>query len=80
LAEISTLFLARLRFSLRRIPSFVEAPRKNSSVVSRSPVPQTVERVGRYRDAGVQLFIRSIYKNDMETQELLATEVMPHFA
>ena len=43
-------------------------------------MPQTVERVGRYRDAGVQLFIRSIYKNDMETQELLATEVMPHFA
>jgi F420-dependent oxidoreductase-like protein len=43
-------------------------------------VPQTVELVGRYRDAGVQLFISSIYKNDTETQELLATEVMPHFA
>jgi hypothetical protein len=28
----------------------------------------------------VQLFIGSIYQNDTETQELLATEVMPHFA
>jgi hypothetical protein len=42
--------------------------------------PQAVEVVGRCRDVGVQLFISSIYKNDAETQELLATEVMPHFA
>jgi hypothetical protein len=59
---------------------FVEAPRKNSRVVSRSTVPQTVGLGGRYRDAGVQLFLGSIYKNDTETPELLATEVMPHFA
>ena len=43
-------------------------------------VPQAVDLVGRYRDVGVQLFICSIYKNDSETQELLATEVMPRFA
>ena len=43
-------------------------------------VPQAVELVGRYRDVGVQLFITGIYKNDPETLELLATEVMPHFA
>ncbi len=36
--------------------------------------------MGRHHDVGVQLFIGSIYKNDAETQELLATEVMPHFA
>ena len=35
---------------------------------------------GKYRDAGVQLFITSIAKNDVETQELLASEVMPHLA
>jgi len=43
-------------------------------------VPQAVALVGRYRDVGVQLFITGIYKNDPETLELLATEVMPHFA
>ena len=35
---------------------------------------------GKYRDAGVQLCITSIAKNDIETQELLAAEVMPHLA
>jgi hypothetical protein len=44
------------------------------------PVLRAVEGVSRYRDVGVQLFIGSIYQNDTETQELLATEVMPHFA
>lgn len=43
-------------------------------------VAQAVDLVGRYRDAGVQLFLTSIYRNDGETQELLATEVMPRFA
>ena len=43
-------------------------------------VPQAVDLVGRYRDVGVQLVICSFYKNDAETQELLATEVMLSFA
>ena len=42
-------------------------------------VPQTVDLVGRFQDAGVQMFICSIVKNDRETLELLASEVMPHF-
>ncbi len=36
--------------------------------------------VGRYRDAGVQLLISSAMKNDAETHELLASDVIPHFA
>ena len=36
--------------------------------------------VQRYREAGVQLFICSAFKNDMETLELLASDVMPQFA
>jgi F420-dependent oxidoreductase-like protein len=40
---------------------------------------QAVELIGRYRDVGVQLFIFSTVKNDAETLELLASEVMPHF-
>ena len=43
-------------------------------------VAEVVDLVGRYQDAGVQLLISSTYKNDVETLELLASEVMPHFA
>ncbi len=40
---------------------------------------QAVELVGRYQDVGVQTFICSLFKNDRESIELLAGEVMPHF-
>ena len=43
-------------------------------------VSQITDLVGRYRDAGVQLLISSAYKNDAETLELLAADVMPKFA
>jgi hypothetical protein len=42
-------------------------------------VPQAVDLVGRYEDAGIQLFISSAYKNDPETHQILASDVMPHF-
>jgi len=41
---------------------------------------KAIDRVGQYRDAGVQLFISSALKNDAETLELLATDIIPHFA
>jgi F420-dependent oxidoreductase-like protein len=43
-------------------------------------VSAVTDVIGRYRDSGVQLFICSTYKNDPETLELLASDVMPHFA
>ena len=43
-------------------------------------VSEAIGLVGRYRDAGVQLQIKSDYRNDMETLELLVSEIMPHFA
>jgi alkanesulfonate monooxygenase SsuD/methylene tetrahydromethanopterin reductase-like flavin-dependent oxidoreductase (luciferase family) len=43
-------------------------------------VSSVTDLIGRFQDAGVQLFITSIAKNDAETQELLAAEVMPRFA
>lgn len=43
-------------------------------------VPQIIDLIGRYREAGVQLFISSAYRNDAETLELLAADVMPKFA
>jgi len=42
-------------------------------------VAQAIDQIAQYRDAGVQLLINSDYRNDMETHELMATEVMPHF-
>ena len=43
-------------------------------------VAQVTDLIGRYRDAGVQLLISSAYRNDAETLELLAADVMPAFA
>jgi hypothetical protein len=43
-------------------------------------VSQVIEVLGRYQEIGIQLFIANIYKNDTETEEFLATEVIPHFA
>jgi F420-dependent oxidoreductase-like protein len=42
-------------------------------------VGQATDLVGQYAEAGVQLLISSAFKNDMETFELLAAEIMPHF-
>ena len=42
-------------------------------------VPQAIDLVGGFQDAGSQMMILSSYKNDMETLELLAAEVMPKF-
>jgi F420-dependent oxidoreductase-like protein len=43
-------------------------------------VTEAIDLIGVYRDAGVQLLINSDYRNDIETHELMASEVMPHFA
>jgi F420-dependent oxidoreductase-like protein len=43
-------------------------------------VSRVTDLIGQYRDAGVQLLISSAYKNDAETLELLASDVIPHFA
>jgi F420-dependent oxidoreductase-like protein len=40
---------------------------------------QVTDLIGKYQDAGVQLLISSAYKNDTETLELLAADVMPRF-
>jgi F420-dependent oxidoreductase-like protein len=43
-------------------------------------VAEAIDLVGQYQDAGVQLLISSAYKNDVETHELLASDIMPRFA
>jgi alkanesulfonate monooxygenase SsuD/methylene tetrahydromethanopterin reductase-like flavin-dependent oxidoreductase (luciferase family) len=42
-------------------------------------VSQVIDLIGRYQDAGVQLLISGVYRNDRETLELLAADVMPRF-
>jgi F420-dependent oxidoreductase-like protein len=43
-------------------------------------VSQAVDLVGRFRDVGAQMLISSVHRNDTETLELLAHEVVPHHA
>jgi F420-dependent oxidoreductase-like protein len=43
-------------------------------------VSAATDLVGRFRDAGVQTFICSSFKNDKETLDLLASDILPHFA
>jgi F420-dependent oxidoreductase-like protein len=43
-------------------------------------VSEAIELIGQYQDAGVELLINSDQRNDVETRELFASDVMPHFA
>ena len=40
---------------------------------------QVTDLVGQFQKSGVQLLISSAFKNDIETHELLAADVMPQF-
>ena len=63
------------------------AAAKSQRLAARGPLrgfigtsAQAIDQIAQYRDAGGQLLINSDYRNDMETHELMAAEVMPHFA
>jgi F420-dependent oxidoreductase-like protein len=43
-------------------------------------VAQAIDFIGEFQKAGSQLFITSFIRNDWESMELLAGEIMPHFA
>ena len=43
-------------------------------------VTEAIDLIGQYRDAGVDLLIYSDPRNDVESRELFASDVMPHFA
>jgi F420-dependent oxidoreductase-like protein len=65
----------------------IEKTHINSWLLARGPlrgfvgtVPEAIDLIGRYRDAGVDLLINSDYRNDFETHELMASDVMEHFA
>ena len=75
---VTNVLLARDEAALKAKRERLSAPTQLSGVAG--TVPQAMEVMGRYHEAGVQLFIANVYKNDAETEELLATEVIPHFA
>jgi F420-dependent oxidoreductase-like protein len=43
-------------------------------------VSEAIDLIGQYQDAGVDLLINSDLRNETETRELFASDVMPHFA
>ncbi|HEY1796053.1 MAG TPA: TIGR03560 family F420-dependent LLM class oxidoreductase [Stellaceae bacterium] len=43
-------------------------------------VTEAIDLIGQYKDAGIDLLINSDYRNDRETHEVMAAEIMPHFA
>jgi len=43
-------------------------------------VSEAIDLIGQYQDAGVQLLINSDYRNDAETNELISSDIMSHFA
>jgi F420-dependent oxidoreductase-like protein len=75
---VTNVLLARDEAALKTKRERLNAPAQFPGFAG--TVPQAIEIMGRYQEVGIQLFIANIYKNDTETQELLATEVMPHFA
>jgi alkanesulfonate monooxygenase SsuD/methylene tetrahydromethanopterin reductase-like flavin-dependent oxidoreductase (luciferase family) len=42
-------------------------------------VSEAIDLIGRYQVAGVDLLINSDYRNDQETHELMAAEIIPRF-
>jgi F420-dependent oxidoreductase-like protein len=74
-----------ISFVLARDETALAAKRRKLAVPEQfygfaGTMSRVTDLIGRYRDAGVQLLISSAYKNDVETLELLAADVIPGFA
>ncbi len=77
-SSLTGLLLARDEASLKAKSERLgapEGPRGSALTVS-----QAVDLFGRYQNVGVQLLITRFWKNDQESMELLASDVMPHLA
>jgi F420-dependent oxidoreductase-like protein len=75
--NLTSLLLARDETALKakRERLAIPSPFRGYAVT----LPQVIDLIGRYQDVGTQLFICSLYRNDRESMELLAAEVMPQF-
>jgi F420-dependent oxidoreductase-like protein len=76
--NLTGLFLARtdaeLQAKCERLG--MPDPQRGSALT----VSQAIDLVGRYQAVGTQLLICRFHRNDWESMELFAQEVMPHFA
>jgi hypothetical protein len=43
-------------------------------------VSEAIDLIGQYQDTGVDLLIEADRRNDTESRELFASDVIPHFA
>jgi hypothetical protein len=43
-------------------------------------VSEAIDLIGQYQKAGIDLLINADRRNDVESRELFASEVMPQFA
>ena len=73
------------RWLLARDAAAVAAKHAQSSAREPLPafagtVPEAIDLIGQYQDAGVDLLINSDRRNDLESREVFASDVMPHFA
>ena len=75
--NLTSLLLARTEAELqaKRDRLGVPAPFRGYALT----VPQAIDFIGQYQNVGSQLFITSFVRNDWESMELLANEIMPHF-
>jgi alkanesulfonate monooxygenase SsuD/methylene tetrahydromethanopterin reductase-like flavin-dependent oxidoreductase (luciferase family) len=76
--NLTGLFLARTDAELRAKCDRLGAPDPQRGAAL--TVAQAIDLVGRYQDVGTQLLICRFHRNDWESMELLASEIMPHFA
>lgn len=77
--NLTSLLLARDEAALKAKRERLAVPEVYGDYGYVLTVPQVIELVDRYRDAGVQLFVFFAYRNDQESLELFADEVIPHF-
>jgi F420-dependent oxidoreductase-like protein len=74
-----------ISFVLARDEAALAAKRRQLAVPEQfygvaGTVSQITDLIGKFQDAGVQLLISSAYKNDPDTHQLLAADIMPRFA
>lgn len=75
--NLSTLLIARDESALKAKKERLKLPEPFRGYAL--TIPQVIDLVGRYKDVGSDMMIFSSYQNDMETLELFAADVIPHF-
>ena len=75
--NLTALLVARDEAGLKTKKERLQAPEPFRGLALTTT--QAADLVGRYEQVGSQMVIASSYKNDPETLELLASDVIPHF-